>query len=800
MRKSVHHRLKFVENRIRKHPVLSGVIVFIIGFILTGWLAAPLLFNEQQFARVVYDQNKQLLAAQISADGQWRFPPAQDIPVDYITAVVSYEDKRFFYHPGIDPIALVRAIITNFRSGKVVSGGSTITMQLARMLRGKPKRTVLSKLIECWYAIGLECRYSKKEILRWYASFAPYGGNVVGMDAALWRYFGRSERILSWAEASLLAVLPNQPSWLHLDRNRPQLLRKRNQLLANLYSQEKMDSTAYALAVDEPLPDQVHAIPTDGSILLAYLKSLHNEEAKFHTTIDQNLQMQVAQLAKVHARQLRGNEIHNMSILVVDNQESAVKVYIPNTPSIGVQVNNDQVDNIQSQRSSGSILKPLLYGAAWEKGLLHSKMLMPDIPTRYGSFSPQNHSRSYDGMVAAKDALQRSLNVPAVRLLQEYGLDQFYKRLIDLGFSSFRNDVAHYGLSIILGGGEISVWELTKVYSNLVNRYLQYLKEPDQRKWVDVKQFKLLVSDEIANSQSLAQQSFGPSAIFQMLSMMKGLPEGGTDWDRTSQLMAGRISWKTGTSFGYKDAWSIGISPRYTVAVWLGNSNGVGRPGLIGIHTAAPLMFEVAYLLGMQAEWEIPMDLMTRLEVCKASGYLKSAICPESDTVWMPKREVQLIQCPFHQEIYVDQAEKYRVHTACEDQLKKKTYFVFKPTVEYFYKQNHLNYVTIPDWRADCKAGVATDDQNLEIIYPLDGSYIWLPTDLDNEQNQLIFLATHRNEKESMYWFLDEWFLGTTKQPHEMKVKLKPGDHWLTVMDENGEKAKINFRSAQRSE
>ena len=800
MQGSTRQWSKFVGIKRFKRRWMLGVLAALATFLFSAWLSIGGLLENQSFATVVYDSNEHLLAARLSQDGQWRFPAAENIPDQYIQCLITFEDKRFYYHPGIDPLALSRAIITNLRKGRVVSGGSTITMQLARLLRRKSDRNFIDKLSECFYAIGLELRYSKKEILLLYASFAPFGGNVVGMDAALWRYFGRSERTLSWAESALLAVLPNQPSWMHLERNRPLLLSKRNALLYSLLALQKIDSLSFELAVDEPLPDQLHPIPTAGIHLMEYLRRTHPNQSKFLTTLDFAMQDQLNEIVKTYSVNFRGNEIHNCAILIVDNKRSNVMAYIANTTGIGVPVNNAHVDNIQSLRSSGSILKPLLYGMAWEKGILHPGLILQDIPTMFGNFNPQNYSRTFEGISNAHSALQRSLNIPAVRLLQQFGPQQFYDGLNQIGFTSFTKPVEHYGLSLILGGGEVSVWELATVYSGLVFELTQYFTEPDQRRWKKLKNLKLLKSDSLEFLQPYQRKGMSVPAIYTMLEMMHGVPEGTGEWDHNSQKMAARISWKTGTSFGFKDAWCIGISPEYTIVTWIGNSNGIGRPGLIGLNTAAPLLFELASSLGMKAEWKKPFDLMRPVEVCSRSGNLPSPNCLIKDTAWLTAKESSIPMCPYHQQIYVDQSQQYRVHASCDEHPIPKIYFVLSPMTEYFFKLKHGGYETLPPWKPKCLEQRIQPSHDVEIIFPLPGSEVFIPKDLDTLKNNIIFKATHRLNAQQLFWFLDGYYLGSTRMIHEWQTPLKAGLHHLTVVDEAGQRSSVMFKSSQRSE
>lgn len=795
MQESVRRLSRFKTNRSICRKFLLGSVVLICMLMLSAFLAAPELVQRQHYSTVVYDNSNQLLGARLSSDGQWRFTPVDQLPERYSICLRRYEDQRFYWHLGIDPIAVVRASFLNIKEGKVISGGSTITMQLARMLCKHRKRGVWNKIVEGWYAVGLELNFSKNKILHLYASFAPYGGNVVGFDAALWRYFQRSHRELSWAEAALLAVLPNQPSWLHLQKNRSLLVDKRNRLLRSLLFEKIIDQEVYTLAIQEPLPEKLHAIPQNAQGLLDDLMMRYPGQHRFYTSIDFRLQSQLMEMVRSHSSILRGNEIHNLSVLVVQNNTGKVICYIPNTPEIGFPVENQQVNNIRSLRSSGSILKPLLFASAMEKNLIHPGILLPDIPTTYGNFTPENFSKSYYGVVSARNALQQSLNIPAVRILKEYGLTAFYDKLRSLGFSSFKKPAEYYGLSLILGGGEVSAWELAKVYSHLAFQLNQYHEIADRRKWKQRKDLSLLKADEPSLYFNDSKGPFQIPAIYQMFDLMKGSPMQWNEIPVHHTNMAGQISWKTGTSFGFKDAWCVGVSPELTVVVWVGNSNGLGRPGLIGVHTAAPLLFDLAAQLKMKSEWIPPTDLMYPNIVCRQSGMEKSMYCLETDTIWTGSSATAFGLCGFHKLFYLDPAKQYRVTKDCDINAQAEIFFALSPVMEYFYKQHQWSFKAPPPWRPDCQYWDAGKGSEFEIIYPVQGSSIYLPVDLDLLKNNIVLKATHKDPKASLFWFLDGHFIGTTISRHELQTNLKMGQHRLTIGDEKGNSTSITFKS-----
>ena len=432
------------------------------GLLLAWWCCLPRnLFPGVSYCTVVESAEGELLGARIAADGQWRFPPADTaaVPARYATALVQFEDRAFWWHPGVNPLALLRAARDNARSGHVVSGGSTLSMQVIRLSRQK-ERTLWQKAIEAVQATRLELRYSKQEILALYAAHAPYGGNVVGLEAAAWRYFGRPAAELSWAEAATLAVLPNAPSTLHLSRGRESLLEKRNRLLKRLLEHGDIGLETYEAALEEPLPDAPLPLPQLAPHFVAHCP----DGMRTKTTLRYSLQKAVREVTDRRSDDLAKEDVADLAAVVVDNASGEVIAYVGNT-SASRERPGAQVDIAAAPRSTGSILKPFLYAAALEEGIILPRTLLPDIPVNLGGFAPQNFDRQFYGAVPAAEALARSLNVPAVFLLRQYGVAIFHTLLQEAGLTTLTADAGHYGLSLILGGGEGRLDEITRAYS-----------------------------------------------------------------------------------------------------------------------------------------------------------------------------------------------------------------------------------------------------------------------------------------------------------------------------------------------
>ena len=424
-------------------------------------LPSPLLTDP--YSTIVNDKNNNLIGAKIAKDGQWRFPLINSIPKSFEDAIITFEDRRFNNHLGVDPIALGRAIIQNFKAGKVESGASTLSMQVIRLSRkGKP-RNLFQKVIEMILATRLELSYSKKEILQLYASHAPFGGNVVGLETASWRYYKKAPDKLSIAESAMLAVLPNAPSLIHLSKNRIKLEEKRNRLLLKMKEEGLISSTDYELGILEKIPDSPYPLPSLAPHLLEYAHKTSPEKV-ITSTIDQEVQLMLNEVADYHHSINAQNDIQNLAILVLDTKTGDVLGYLGNAPKTN---HEPAVDMIQAKRSSGSILKPFLYSHMINEGKLLPKSLVKDIPTSIRGFNPKNYNKMYSGATPAHKALSMSLNVPAVLSLQQYGVEPFIDRLNSLGLNTVDKSADHYGLSLILGGAEVSLWEVCGAYASM---------------------------------------------------------------------------------------------------------------------------------------------------------------------------------------------------------------------------------------------------------------------------------------------------------------------------------------------
>ncbi|GAA4275200.1 penicillin-binding protein 1C [Aquimarina gracilis] len=743
------------------------------------------MFNDPT-ATVIETNKGELIGAKIAIDGQWRFPEIDSVPSKFGKCIVAFEDQQFYRHPGFNPVAMAQALTENIKAGKIVRGGSTITQQIIRLSRKGKKRTYFEKLKELILATRLELRRSKEEILKLYASHAPFGGNVVGIDMAAWRYFGLPAYQLSWAESATLAVLPNAPSLIYPGKNQKVLLRKRNQLLQTLLNAKVIDSLTYQLSLQETLPQKPYLLPKIAPHLVDRLSKKYNGQ-RIQTTVNSTLQKQVNQIVKQHHENLKQNEVYNMAVLVIDVETRKVLSYVGNTPTD--KNHQKDVDIIMANRSTGSTLKPLLYATMMDKGELLPEQLVSDVPTVIAGYNPKNFDESYSGAVPANRALARSLNVPAVRLLQEYGLQRFRDELNSFKMKGLKYSADHYGLSLIVGGAESNLWDLCKTYagfSGTLNHYQETSSEYFTNEFVE----PILIDSEKADfgKRTTRKQMYGAGSIWLTFEAMKKVnrPEGDEAWQFYDSSR--EIAWKTGTSFGNRDAWAIGVSQKHVVGVWIGNADGEGRPELTGLNAAAPVLFDVFNLLPNTPWFPMPYDNLAKVEVCKKSGFLSSANCI-GKKMYVPLLGVRTKSCPFHQLIHLDKTKQYRVNSSCEAiaNIHHVPWFVLPPLQEYFFKTNNAAYKALPPYRSDCHKEI---EEKMDFIFPKSSSIVYLPKGFDGKTNEVVLKIAHKNPETRLFWYIDSRFIGTTKQFHEMPVLPKPGRHLITVLDEKGNEAK----------
>jgi penicillin-binding protein 1C len=770
-----------LNNTPKNIPKSKLAIILLVATILIIYtLFLPKNLFNTPYSTVVTDRNGELLGARIANDQQWRFPPSDNIPERFKICLVHFEDQYFYRHPGVNPLSIARATLQNIQKQRIVSGGSTLTMQVIRLSRNK-SRTFFEKIIEGVLATRLEFRHSKDEILALYTSHAPFGGNVVGLDAAAWRYFGRPAEQLSWAESATLAVLPNSPSLLHLSRNREALLEKRNRLLKRLHDKKMIDRLTYELALGEPLPDTPYPLPQIAPHLvthfffnaddtdLRYPRHLRSPNRHFVSTIDRNLQIRIENLLERHHREFARNDIQNLAAIVIDIATNEVIAYCGNV-NFGENRFGNQVDIIQSERSTGSILKPFLFETMLSEGEILPHTLVPDIPINISGFAPQNFNLQFEGATSASDAVARSFNIPLVYMLRQHGVPKFHHYLRQNRIADVPQAASHYGLSLILGGAEARLGDIANAYANMARTLLG----------LESTRYSLLLNEK----RQTINTTFNRGAVWQVFDAIKEVnrPEE-IDWQAIQTMQT--IAWKTGTSYGFRDAWAVGVTPRYAIGVWVGNASGAGRPNLTGARTAGPVMFDIFEMLPSSGWFQLPEGEFIEAEICRQSGHLRGRFCDDTETGLILPVGMRSEACPYHIRVTLTADERFRVYEHCVDQVAviQRNWFVLPPAWAWYYRQHNPGYRPLPPFLAGCGGGLHNP---MQFIYPQGNTRIFLPRQMDGSAGVITLELAHAQQNATVFWHINNEYFGATSDFHTVSVNLPVGEHFVTVVDNEG--------------
>jgi penicillin-binding protein 1C len=761
----------------------AGIVLAAIALL---WLAVPVpdpLFADG-YGTVVLDREGEILHTFLAEDQQWRLPLGdEEISPKVVAAVLAFEDRRFHHHPGVDPIAVARAVVTRLDRTAIPSGASTITMQVARLMRPKP-RTVPNKLLEMAQALKLESLHSKEEILRLYMGHAPYGGNLVGISAASLHYFGRPPSRLTWAEAATLAVLPNAPARITPARNRDRLRERRDNLLRRLAHRGHLDEAGLREAVAEDLPPAFgRPAPRLAPHLARRLATAH-PGTRIPTTVSRPVQESFEALAARHHRWLARRGIHNLAILTADVETGEIVAAVGSQDFFDDE-HGGQVDGIHAPRSTGSILKPFLYAQALDAGLIHPDTLLEDVPVHFGRYAPVNADHRFRGVVPASEALVRSLNVPPTLLLERVGVPEFHRLLTRAGMTTLFRSPAGYGLSLGLGGAEGTLWDMVGLYRGLarMGRFGPLTVHPDGA---------VGGRDQLLSSHACR-------TVLDILTAVRRPDDDGVD--RSSFGPRQRVAWKTGTSFGKRDAWAVGATPRWVVGVWVGNFSGEGHEGIGGAAAAAPVLFGAFDLLDdpSPGRW-FPDAVDTRgVRLCSTTGYRAGPDCPDTVEAVQPRRAAALPQCPFHRGYWVDRDHGWEVCSQCwgdEADRERVVRMILPPSASAIVRASGRPVDDVPPHNPACRA--PRPDQPLRLIYPAPDATLIVPRTVDGSRQRVTARAAHTTAGARLFWYLNGHYLGRTAGDHQLPLDLDAGRHMLQIVDSAGRAASCRFEVAPR--
>ncbi len=811
--------LKVLKRIFRPRYVLIAIVTLFLGFFILDWLAP--LPEPKPFSTQIYDREDNLLAAYLSEDDKWRFrSPTTEVSEEMKTAILAKEDQWFYWHPGVNVISIVRALWSNLWSGKRISGASTITMQVARMLEPKP-RTFGNKIFEVFRALQLEWHYTKDEILEMYLSYLPYGGNIEGVKAASYIYFGRPPEKLSLAQATLLTVIPNRPNSLRLDTRRDQARRERDRWLRYFDNEEVFSKDQIRIALAEPIAASRRNLLPQAPQFSRRVAQLHARNPNcssevMATTLDPEIQATASQLLSNYVRRARSKGISNGAVLIVDNATSEVLAYCGSADFFDEDAAG-QVDGVQAIRSPGSALKPVVYALAFDKGILTPDKRMLDIPRTWNGYSPRNFDETFRGPVSVAYALRNSLNVTAVQALSEVGFDHFMDAMEVAGMQSLKEQRKELGLSTILGGCGVTLEEMVRLFSSFARegklRPLVFTHSKEDREnsgdggsvadrgnAVDTGNAgdRGNASDTgNAADEGNATDRSNPGNEFQGIPLFS---EGSAwlIWQILSSIerpdlptsMVGatnraKIAWKTGTSYGRRDAWSIGFTPRYTVGVWIGNFDGKGVPDLTGAGMAVPLLFDIfGAIEAGKKPLEFPQPTSVDLRtVCSETGELPSEKCSKTHEGYYLVNHSFRTVCDQEEELYIKEDSSIQYCTGClpPSAYTKASYPIYPPELTLWYEDNEVPYLRPPPHNPDCEA--TFDGPGPTITSPLvDYEYL-----LEGGVGQEILLQTSVDTRTNRnYWYVNGEFYRSAAPGEKVFYPARQGKLKVTCMDDKG--------------
>lgn len=702
---------------------------------------------KSRYSKILYDKNGEILSVFLNDEEQWHIK-STDIPKRLKIAVINYEDRKFYSHFGVDFLALMRAFVNNFNSTQR-SGASTISMQTIK-LWDKKDRTYFNKFNEIIQSFALENAFSKDEILKLYLSNAPYGGNLVGYEAAILFYFDKNPKDLTWAQAALLAILPNQPGLINLEKNKTKLLNKRNKLLAKLYERKLINKDIYELSLKEPLPNFK---PRKNIAPHLALRLLNDDNKEIFSSIDKKIQLKIEKKAKEFSYTLQQKGIQNLAIILADTKTRKVLAYLGSQDFYDM-VNLGQINGNTAKRSVGSTLKPFLYALSIDEGIIAPESILLDVPTFFSNFNPQNANKKYYGIISAREALQRSLNVPFVSLLQDYGYEKFFYKLKT--FLNFEDEnYKRYGLSLILGTKELSLEDLVKLYLGLAN-------------YGELANLSFIRDENLSG----VTRMFSKGSAYLTLEAMKELQRVGLENYNKEKI----ISWKTGTSYGRKDAWAIGATPKYTLGVWVGNFNGEANANLYGVSIAGDLLFEILGLLDeVGLEFAPSDDLMTiKLDSISKYRYDENLNTSYIHTLY-PKEANILRTSPFLKKVYEYQGKELDSKDIHFKDAKAFIKLDLPAYALHFFQQRNFKFSS--------KKGV-------NIIYPKNNLKLILAKDLNGMKGLVAKVANLNNEK--LFWYLNQKLIYEGNE-NTQNLNLKEGKYQLFIISQSGEQDTVWF-------
>ncbi|MEO7922449.1 MAG: penicillin-binding protein 1C [Chitinophagaceae bacterium] len=772
--------MKKIKLRITKIGLLRfarrlgiGILgLIVLFFILNRIFPVP---DKIGYSTIITDNKGEVINAYLTSDQKWRMKTElEEISPLLQKTIVAKEDRHFYSHPGVNPFAVIRAGFSNLFHMRRMSGASTITMQVAKMLE-PGKRNMWSKIREMFRAMQLELKYSKKEILQLYLNLVPYGGNIEGVKAASLLYFNKNPDHLSLAEITALSIIPNKPGLMIPGKNNDFIVTERNRWLNKFAGRNVFTAKEIEDALAEPLKAVRRNVPHFLPHLSYKLKKqLGGSVNTIQTNIDLNTQLKTEKLVADYVRIQRLRNIKNAAVIIIDNRTHKVITYVGSSGFYDT-TDGGQVNGANAVRQPGSTLKPLLYAMCFDEGLLSPKTVMTDVAVNYDGYTPENYDEKFNGYVTVEFALEHSLNIPAVKGLRMLGHEKMIQKLANCNFRQIQKDRRKLGLSMILGGCGTTLEELTGLFSSFSNNGM-YIKP------------SFTQADTIYNSVMVSS----PAANFMINEILSKVnrPDFPLNWTATEKMP--KIAWKTGTSYGRKDAWSIGYNKNYTVGVWTGNFSGLGVADLSGANIATPLLFRIFNTIDYDSDeawFTQPSDCDIR-QVCSETGLIPSEHCSSLATDYFIPLISSTKVCDNWQEIMISPDEKISYCKSCAPAAgyKKKWFKTVAPDMQSWFEENRIAYQKIPTHNPDCELifkGAAP-----AISSPVNGTE-YLINKKNPEPLQLICKTA--NDVSKVYWYINNKFYKSSNAGEKQFFIPEEGSVKISCTDDKGRNRDIRI-------
>ena len=756
---------------------VKGLLFMVISVFLI-WIILNIIFPlkiDISYSPIVLADDNTLLHSFLNRQDKWRmYTELNEITPELRKAIIFKEDKYFYYHPGINLFSIFRAIKNNLKAAKRTSGASTITMQVARMLEPK-QRTYLNKLIEIFRATQLEWKYSKDEILQLYLNMVPFGSNIEGVKAASVIYFGKMPNHLSIGEIAALSIIPNRPVSLRFGQKNDYIIDERNKWLLKYKQAGLFLQTYISDAIKEPLIASRREIPKFALQLSYRLKNSYPNKSIIRSTIKSEIQQKCENITNDYSKTLYFRNIKNAALIVIDNLDHKVLAYVGSADCTNEE-DGGQVDGIRAVRSPGSTLKPLLYGIAIDEGLITPKSIISDVPTSFSGYEPENYDGKYYGNITAENALATSLNIPAVKVLSMLKANKMVEKLIDAGFKQIKKDKDNLGLSLILGGCGVTLEEITSLYTCLANggtlRKVRYVKDDE-------------------DTSSLKIMSEGAAfMITQILTKIKR-PDLPLQWDNS--VHTPKIAWKTGTSYGRKDAWSIGYNKKYTIGVWIGNFSAEGVPELSGSEMATPLLFRLFNAIDYDSEeswFKEPKEVRVRY-VCAQTGMLPNDFCDDLVLDYYLPGISGNERCNHMKQVFINPDSTISYCTSCKPALGYITalYPNLKPEIIRYYDDNNIRYRKIPPHNPNCERLMSGDAPR--ITSPINENDYFVNL---KDSMEILLSCQAANDVEKVYWYINKKIYKTALAGERVFFVPNEGKVDISCSDDKGRNSDISIR------